>query len=220
MSNQSTILESFIEIDKNSDFPIQNLPYGIFQLLGDDNPRVGVAIGSYILDLAILEEKGVFGNRESKFVFNRRYLNNFMKQGKKFWDEIREKIQYLLNKDTPDLRDNEALKSQVLIPMEKCELLLPIKTTDYTDFYASKDHASNVGTMFRGPENALTDNWLHMPIGYHGRASSIILSGENIKRPSGQLRPPGSDRPYFGPSKRLDYEFEMGVYVGGWKYIK
>lgn len=214
MSIQISKLESFIEIDKNSDFPIQNLPYGIFQLIGEDNPRVGVAIGSYILDLAVLEIQGILGDRESNQVFNKRFLNDFMSKGKKFWDKTREKIQFLLNKEVPDLRDNETLRSQVVISMEKCELLLPVKTIDYTDFYASRDHAFNVGTMFRGPENALMDNWLHIPIGYHGRASSIILSGQKIKRPSSQLRPPGTEIPYFGPSKRLDYEFEMGIYVG------
>ena len=214
MSNHNTNLESFIEVDKDSDFPIQNLPYGIFQLIGENNPRVGVAIGTYILDLAVLEKRGVFGDRVTSPVFNKRYLNKFMEKGKKFWNEIRNKIQFVLSKENPELRDNIALKSEALISMDKCELLLPIKTTDYTDFYASKDHAFNVGTMFRGPENALMDNWLHMPIGYHGRASSIIISGQEIKRPSGQLKPPGSEVPYFGPSKRLDYEFEMGIYVG------
>ena len=134
MSNQNTKLESFIEVEKDSDFPIQNLPYGIFQLIGENNPRVGVAIGTYILDLAVLEKRGVFGERNSALVFNKRYLNDFMEQGKKFWDEIRDKIQFILNKENPELRDNVALRSEALISMEKCELLLPIKTTDYTDF--------------------------------------------------------------------------------------
>ncbi|MHA2099444.1 MAG: fumarylacetoacetase [Candidatus Kariarchaeaceae archaeon] len=210
----SPLLESFIPVPKSSDFPIQNLPYAIFQQKGENNPRVGVAIGDYILDLSVLEENGIIDHDLDFNIFNERYLNKFMEQGKNVWRKIRSQIQQLLSKETADLRDNHVLRSKCLFEMNNCELLLPVKTTDYTDFYASKDHAFNVGSMFRGPENALMDNWLHIPIGYHGRASSIIVSGVNIKRPSGQLRPKGMDVPYFGPSKRLDYEFEMGIYIG------
>ncbi|MCE7736774.1 MAG: fumarylacetoacetase [Candidatus Heimdallarchaeota archaeon] len=207
-------IESFLKVDENSDFPIQNLPYGIFSEKGKNNPRVGVAIGDQILDLSILEKEELLPTNSDVNVFDQKYLNNFMELGRTVWKNVRSEIQRLLNKDTQDLRDNNQLRSKVFFKMQECDLLIPIKTTDFTDFYASRDHAFNVGTMFRGPESALMDNWLHIPIAYHGRASSIIVSGQDIKRPSGQLKPPTMDKPYFGPSKRLDYEFEMGIYIG------
>ncbi|MFV2015790.1 MAG: hypothetical protein ACC656_10200 [Candidatus Heimdallarchaeota archaeon] len=155
--------ESFIKIDKTSDFPIQNLPYGIFQEKGKNNPRVGVAIGDLILDLSILEKQGLIHTNSENPVFDQPYLNKFMELGKETWKIVRSTIQNLLDKDTPDLRDNHQLRLQVFFERKQCDLLVPIQTTDYTDFYASRHHAFNVGSMFRGPENALMDNWLHIP---------------------------------------------------------
>jgi fumarylacetoacetase len=205
-------LRSFIAVDPNSDFPIQNLPYGVFSARGLA-PRVGVAIGDYVLDLWELEQDGRFAFSEIG-VFSSASLNPFMALGPKIWAKTRARISELLRHDHPELRDNDELRKLALVPMRDVRLHMPITVAGYTDFYSSKEHATNVGVMFRGKDNALQPNWLHMPIGYNGRASTVVVSGTQVRRPRGQLKPPSAEAPSFGPCKRLDFELEMGVVVG------
>ncbi len=187
-------LRSFIPVDPASDFPIQNLPYGVFSTAASPTPRVGVAIGDHVLDLWELEQDcrlvvGEFG------VFSAPTLNPFMALGPKVWSQTRARISELLRHDHPELRDNEELRERALVPMAQARLHLPIAVAGYTDFYSSKEHATNVGVMFRGKDNALQPNWLHMPIGYNGRASTVVVSGTKVRRPRGQLKPPSAEVP-------------------------
>ncbi len=209
-------LKSFIKVDKDSYFPIQNLPYGIITTKSNREKRVGVAIGDMVLDLAVLEEKGYFSNLtpDQKKVFSQPSLNQFMALGKNVWQEARKKISELLREENAELRDNSELREQCLFPMSEVELQMPVGIGDYTDFYSSREHATNVGTMFRGKENALMPNWLHLPVAYNGRTSSVILSGTDLHRPKGQIKPNDSENPIYGPSRLLDFELEMGFFVG------
>jgi fumarylacetoacetase len=206
-------LRSFVPVDASSDFPIQNLPYGVFSAQGGFAPRVGVAIGDYVLDLWELEQDGRLDVGELG-VFSAPTLNPFMALGPKVWSRTRARISELLRHDNPELRDNDELRRLALVPMTQAKLHLPIAVAGYTDFYSSKEHATNVGVMFRGKDNALQPNWLHMPIGYNGRASTVVVSGTKVRRPRGQLKPPSAELPSFGPCKRLDFELEMGAVVG------
>ncbi len=202
-------LKSWVEIPVGSDFPIQNLPFGIFktQYL---TAVAGVAIGNHVLDLVYLYEKGFFdGLGLPPGVFNQEYLNPFIGLGRKKCGEVRERISELLQSDNDELQGNVAARELALIPMDEVEMRMPIQVPNYTDFYSSKEHATNVGTMFRDPKNALLPNWKHLPVGYHGRASSIVVSGTTIHRPKGQIKPPDSESPIFGPCKKLDFELEM-----------
>ncbi|MGF6312967.1 fumarylacetoacetase [Bradyrhizobium sp. i1.8.4] len=206
-------LRSFIDVAPTSDFPIQNLPYGVFSSKDGLAPRVGVAIGDYVLDLWELEQDsrldvGPLG------VFSQPSLNAFMALGPKVWSATRARINELLRSDHPELRDNRELRARALVPMADVRLHMPFAVSGYTDFYSSKEHATNVGVMFRGTDNALQPNWLHMPIGYNGRASTVVVSGTKVRRPRGQLKPPTAEVPSFGACKRLDFELEMGVVVG------
>ncbi|MFB9265983.1 fumarylacetoacetase [Bradyrhizobium erythrophlei] len=206
-------LRSFIDVAPTSDFPIQNLPYGVFSSKDGLAPRVGVAIGDYVLDLWELEQDsrldvGPLG------VFSQPSLNPFMALGPKVWSKTRARISELLRHDNPELRDNKELCARALVPMADVKLHMPFTVSGYTDFYSSKEHATNVGVMFRGKDNALQPNWLHMPIGYNGRASTVVVSGTMVRRPRGQLKPPTAEVPSFGPCERLDFELEMGVVVG------
>ncbi|MFW9779158.1 MAG: fumarylacetoacetase [Candidatus Heimdallarchaeota archaeon] len=208
-------LRSFISVPVDSHFPIQNLPYGVFQV-GEHPPRVGVAIGDLVLDLAEIDRLGYFHNTvlENSHAFDQPFLNKFMSLGREAWTEARITISKILNVENHVLRDDFRLRKRVLIPQEKVNLLLPVQIVDYTDFYSSKHHAYNVGVMFRGKENALQPNWLHLPVGYHGRASSVVISGTPLHRPQGQLKSDEEDNPKLGPSKLLDYELEMGFFIG------
>jgi fumarylacetoacetase len=206
-------LRSFIDVDLASDFPIQNLPYGVFSARDGLAPRVGVAIGDYVLDLWQLQQDCRF-DLEDDGVFSASSLNAFMALGPKVWSKTRARISELLRHDHPELRDNDELRKRVLVPMADVKLHMPIVVSGYTDFYSSKEHATNVGVMFRGKDNALQPNWLHMPIGYNGRASTVVVSGTSVRRPRGQLKPPTVEAPTFGPCRRLDFELEMGVVVG------
>jgi fumarylacetoacetase len=206
-------LRSFIEVDSTSDFPIQNLPYGVFSSKDGLAPRVGVAIGDYVLDLWELEQDGRLDVGDLG-VFAAPTLHAFMALGPKVWSRTRARVSELLRHDYPELRDNDELRRNALVPMADVKLHLPITVAGYTDFYSSKEHATNVGVMFRGKDNALQPNWLHMPIGYNGRASTVVVSGTQVRRPRGQLKPPNADLPSFGPCKRLDFELEMGAVVG------
>ncbi len=208
-------LKSFIKTDPESHFPIQNLPYGVFRPRQGGPARIGTAIGSYVLDLAVLEEQGLFDEILPKRnrLFSRGSLNGFMAQGKNVWRSVRELISHLLTADTPTLRDNNELRGQALFPLGEIEMLLPAEIGDYTDFYSSREHATNVGIMFRGKDNALMPNWLHLPVAYHGRASSIVVSGRDVRRPVGQIKPDDGP-PFLGPSRLLDFELEVGFFTG------
>ena len=206
-------LRSFIPVDPTSDFPIQNLPYGVFSAKDGLAPRIGVAIGDYVLDVWQLAQDCRIDVVEPA-VFAAPTLNPFMALGPNVWSRTRARLSELLRHDHPELRDNEKLRQRALVPMADVKLHLPIAVSGYTDFYSSKEHATNVGVMFRGKDNALQPNWLHMPIGYNGRASTVVVSGTKVRRPRGQLKPPNAELPSFGPCKRLDFELEMGVVVG------
>lgn len=205
--------KSWVEVPNQSDFPLQNLPFGIFKT-AQLSPRVGVALGNQIIDLKTLFVLGYLENLPFTLSdFDTNYLNDVMSKGKKATSELRLRIYKLFKSDFPDLRDNEHHVKQVLVNQSDAEMLLPVRIGDYTDFYSSEQHAYNVGCLFRDPENALLENWKHIPVGYHGRASSIIPSGQAIHRPKGQMKPKGSDKPVFGPSRRLDYELEVVFYT-------
>jgi fumarylacetoacetase len=206
-------LRSFIDVSPTSDFPIQNLPYGVFSTAALPAPRVGVAIGEFVLDLWELAQDCRIDVVEPG-VFAAPTLNSFMALGPKVWSATRARLSELLRHDHPELRDNPHLRQRALVPMAHAKLHLPIAVAGYTDFYSSREHATNVGVMFRGKDNALQPNWLHMPIGYNGRASTVVVSGTKVKRPRGQLKPPSAEAPSFGPCKRLDFELEMGVVIG------
>ena len=179
-------LHSWIEIAPNSDFPIQNLPFGIFQTATKD-PRIGVAIGDYILDLYAVAQHNLFELLDiDPAVFHRPYLNDFISLGKSQWRAVRNRVSELLRNDNEEISCNSRLMHECLVKMSQAQMLMPVKVSNYTDFYSSIEHATNVGSMFRDPKNALLPNWKHLPIGYHGRASSIVVSGTNIRRPNGQ----------------------------------
>jgi fumarylacetoacetase len=197
----------------DSHFPLNNLPYGVFSA-GDSEPRCGVAIGDMILDLSLLEEEGVIVIGDEP-VFDLPFWNEFMELGTDAWAALRVRLTDLLAEGGDEaISANADLKSRALIAQTTADMHLPIVVTEYTDFYAGRHHATNVGTMFRGAENALPPNWLHIPIGYNGRASTVVVSGTDVVRPLGQLKPPTEEIPYFGPCKRLDIELEMGAIVG------
>ncbi|MGI9434412.1 MAG: fumarylacetoacetase [Geminicoccaceae bacterium] len=194
-------------------FPLNNLPYGVFST-GDEQPRCGVAIGDMILDVALLEQEGLI-ELSDELVLDLPFWNTVMELGPDKWAALRARLTDLLAEGDDDaLSGNSDLLARALVPMNRATLYLPIMVAEYTDFYAGRHHATNVGTMFRGPENALPPNWLHIPIGYNGRASSVVVSGTDIRRPWGQLKGPNDDAPRFAPSRRFDIELEMGAIVG------
>ena len=199
--------------DPNCGFPIQNLPYGVFSVDGGDR-RTGVAIGDRILDLTRLEADGVLQPSANGTVLDDGTLNAFMALGSDVWHATRVALFDLLHVDTGRLRDDASLREAAFVALADADLHLPIFVRSYTDFYASIEHATNVGTMFRGPENALPPNWMHIPIGYNGRASSVVVSGTPVHRPWGQLKGPNDEVPRFAPSERFDIELELGAIVG------
>ncbi|CAH1789181.1 unnamed protein product [Owenia fusiformis] len=206
---------SFIHVSPDSHFPIQNLPYGVFSTEDDPSPRVGVAIGDKVLDLAMVRHffEGPI-MREHQDVFEQPQLNELMALGYEAWKETRQTIEKFLSPDDPELRSNHELMLKAFIPQNKVTMHLPAKIGDYTDFYSSLEHATNVGTMFRGKDNALMPNWKHLPVGYHGRASSVVVSGTPIRRPCGQMKPDETQPPVFGPCKLMDLELEMAFFTG------
>jgi len=209
-------LRSFIDVPAGSDFPIQNLPYGVFRPAAGALPRIGVAIGEQVLDLSALAERGLLTGSAlgDGSAFRKPTLNAFMALGRPAWREARQALTRLLRHDEPTLRDDSGLRDAAFHPMASVEMLLPAAIGDYTDFYSSREHATNVGVMFRGPDNALQPNWLHLPVGYHGRASSVVVSGTDIRRPMGQTKADEAANPSFGPSRLMDFELEMGFFVG------
>ena len=203
-------LKSWIEVPENSDFPIQNLPFGVYST-SSKTKRVGVAIGDQILDLSKLLELSYLDSLSfCEHCFSNEYLNRMMGHGKSEIRDLRNRISELLNVKNPELSQNKEAVAKVLDLQIESEMHLPVKIGDYTDFYSSEQHAFNVGSMFRDPDNALLPNWKHIPVAYHGRSSSIIPSGQDVIRPKGQQKLDNQENPIFGPSKLLDFELEMG----------
>lgn len=201
--------KTWIDVPENSDFPIQNIPFGVF-ITTDDEITTGTRIGNTAIDLNDLQQLGYFeGIDLPDDTFLQDTLNDFISLGKSIWRQVRGRLAEIFDEANPKLRDNEAHKREVLYPINAVQMLMPVFVQDYTDFYSSKEHATNLGTMFRDKDNPLLENWLHIPVGYHGRSSSIVISGENIHRPKGQTKAPDADAPTFGPSKRMDFELEM-----------
>ncbi|KAI3928508.1 hypothetical protein MKW98_024109 [Papaver atlanticum] len=209
-------MKSFVEVDADSHFPLENLPFGVFKPSGEELPRPGVAIGDFVLDLSVITSAGLFNgqNLNNSDCFFQPSLNKFLAMGRPAWKEARSTIQKLLSADESTLRDNASLREKAILPMNKVQMLLPTVIGDYTDFFSSLHHAKNCGTIFRGPENPIVPQWFHLPIAYHGRASSIVVSGTDIIRPRGQGHPAPNSPPYFGPSRKLDFELEMAAVVG------
>ncbi len=200
---------SWLYVNKYSDFPIQNIPFGVF-LTKDDIITIGTRIGDTAIDLGALHQLGYFeGIPLTDDIFLQDSLNDFIADGRKTWRAVRNRIAEIFDKNNDTLKNNTAHKETICFRLDEIEMKMPVLVGDYTDFYASKEHATNVGTMFRGAENALMPNWLHMPVGYHGRSSSIVTTHTPIHRPQGQTLPEGADKPVFGPSKLVDFELEM-----------
>ncbi len=205
-------ITSWVTVSKDSDFPIQNIPFGI-AMPPEKGPRVATIIGDQVVDLLTAYDLGLFeGVAIKREVLAERYINDLMALGKNACRAVRNRISVFMRSD--DTLGAKSHADRLLHKVSDCELLLPVKVGDYTDFYSSKEHATNVGTMFRDPENALLPNWKHLPVGYHGRASSIVVSGTPVHRPVGQTMPPDADQPVFGPCKLMDFELEMGFVVG------
>jgi fumarylacetoacetase len=205
-------IESWVEVAKNSEFPIQNLPFGIANIK-DKGTLVVSRIGDFVINMSTLAEHGFFDDLGiNLLVFEKNTLNDFISSGKEKTAKVRDRLSAILDTDFDDW-DASELMDHFLVPIDEVEMMMPIQIGDYTDFYSSIDHATNVGTMFRDPDNALLPNWKHLPVGYHGRSSSIMVSGTPTIRPNGQQKP-NDGPPVFGPSKLLDFELEMGFVVG------
>jgi len=204
---------SWIKIDSNSDFSIYNIPFGIY---GDASVkhRVCSAIGDYIIDLAELAKNGYLNNFVNPEIFESKFLNDFIALGKGTTTKVRERIMDLFSTENKELQSNSAHQQLILKKQSDVCMLLPVQVGDYTDFYSSIDHATNIGKMIRDPENALMPNWKHIPVGYHGRASSIQVSGHSLYRPKGQQKPADAPVPVYGPCKLLDFELETGFIIG------
>jgi len=201
--------KSWLNVSKDSDFPIQNIPFGVF-LTKDNIMTIGTRIGDYAIDLSALHQLGYFKDIElTDDVFLQDRLNDFIAHGRGIWRQVRNRIADLFDVENTKLQNKKKQRKQVIYNVADIEMHLPVNVGDYTDFYSSKEHATNVGTMFRDPNNALLPNWLHIPVGYHGRSSSIVPTGKAIHRPYGQLKPAGAEKPIFGPSKLVDFELEM-----------
>ena len=200
--------KSWINVPENCDFPIQNIPFGVF-ITKEDVITIGTRIGNCAIDMGALQQLGYFEGIElTDDMFMQDTLNDFISDGKKTWRLVRNRLAELFDENNPKLRDNKEHREVVIFKVEDIEMLLPVQIGDYTDFYSSKEHATNVGKMFRDPENALLPNWLHIPVGYHGRSSTIVPSGIPVHRPYGQTLPNGETTPVFGPSRLVDFELE------------
>jgi fumarylacetoacetase len=209
-------VRSFIEAAPESHFPLQNLPYGVFSPTPRSGRRVCTRVGDTIVDLAAIEDAGLLQDAGlPRGIFSHPVLNPLMDVDAERRRLVRRLIHGLLRADEPTLRDDPVLRGRVLLPASGVVMHLPVLTRDYTDFYSSREHATNVGIMFRGKDNALMPNWLHLPVGYHGRASSIVVSGTPVVRPHGQTLPADGQPPVFGPCRLMDFELEMGFFIGG-----
>ena len=208
-------LKSWLEVPEGSDFPIQNIPFGIIRPEGE-TPRPAVRIGDTAIDLSVLSSKGYFSDLDLKDtkVFQSPVLNDFIALGKPVWRAVRQRISELFSDENEKLKNDLDTVGELLHQVKNVEVLLPVAVGDYTDFYSSIEHATNVGIMFRDPANALLPNWKHIPVGYHGRSSSIVVSGAEIHRPTGQTKADDADKPTFGPSRLFDFELEMAFITG------
>ena len=203
-------MKSWLKVSSKSDFSIYNLPFGIFST-NKKNKRIGVAIGDHVIDLHACNSLDLFKDLHiESHVFKNSFLNNFIELGKEITSKVREILQSELTNDNSLIKHN----SNCIIPIDSVEMHLPVNIGDYTDFYSSIEHASNIGSMSRDPSKPLLPNWKHLPVGYHGRASSIIVSGKNIHRPKGQIMPLDSETPIYSSSNRVDFELEMGYIIG------
>ena len=201
--------KTWLKIPKGTDFPIQNIPFGVF-LTRDDVITIGTRIGDYAIDLGALHQLGYFEDIPlTDDIFLQDTLNDFIADGRKTWRAVRNKIAEIFDVKHKALQENKEHQKVILFTLNEVEMQLPVQVGDYTDFYSSEEHARNVGEMFRGADKALMPNWLHIPVAYHGRSSSIIPSGIPIRRPQGQKLPNEHDTPIFGPSRNLDFELEM-----------
>ena len=203
-------LKSWLEVPANSDFPIQNIPFGIFKY-EDDEPRTATRIGDHVIDLSALADFGYFDKLgiEDLSVFYQPVLNDIFAFGKPMMRKVRNRLSDLFEAGNEELKNDHEARNNAIFKIEEVKMMMPVQVGDYTDFYSSEEHATNVGTMFRDPDNALLPNWKHIPVGYHGRSSSIVVSETNIHRPKGQTLPPDTDKPVFGPTKLMDFELEM-----------
>ena len=200
--------KSWLEVSSDSDFPIQNIPFGVF-LTKENIVTVGTRIGDFAIDLGALQQLNYFEGIElTDDMFMQDTLNDFISDGQKTWRLVRNRIADIFDEKNSKLRDNAKDKDIIIFRMEDVEMQLPVLIGDYTDFYSSKEHATNVGKMFRDPENALLPNWLHIPVGYHGRSCTIVPSGIPVHRPMGQMLPNGETSPVFGSSRSVDFELE------------
>ena len=209
------MVEAWIEIKPDSDFSIYNIPFGIYSSDGNE-PRPATRLGDKVVDLSVLADFGYFDDLDidDLTVFYRPYLNDLIDLGKPLTSKIRDRIIALFTSGNDDLKGNTDACEFALIEADRATMHMPVKVGNYTDFYASEQHAFNVGVMFRDPKNALLPNWKHIPVGYHGRASSIVISGTPIHRPKGQTKADDQEFPVFGPSKQVDFELEMGFVIG------
>jgi fumarylacetoacetase len=206
-------MSSWIDIAADSDFSLDNIPFGIYRQSG--KTAAATRIGDKVIDLNVLQKAGLFaGINLTDDIFSTTVLNDFIVLGKPITSATRKRVQELFRADNGELRDAESVRVDAIRNVEDVEMLMPVRVGDYTDFYSSKEHATNVGTMFRDPNNALLPNWLHIPVGYHGRASSIVVSGTPLHRPKGQTKADDAEMPTFGPTRLLDFELEMAFIVG------
>lgn len=214
LASNNPKLTSWVNVAPNSDFPIQNIPFGVFRT-ADKSARVGTRIGDYVFDLAAATQFDYFDDIHfDKTVFSQSTLNAFIACGKPVWQAVRQRISNLLAGDAVNYsKIGQFEEDNLFFPISKVEMLMPLQIPNYTDFYSSIEHATNVGTMFR-PDNPLLPNWKHLPVGYHGRASSITVSGTNVTRPKGQFKLPDAETPIFGATRQLDFELEMGFVIG------
>lgn len=208
-------LKTWLEVPAGSDFPIQNIPFGIFSTKGTQ-PRAATRIGDTVIDLAILAEEGYFNDLgiDDLRVFSKPYLNDLIACGRPVWRALRDQISELFEARSHEIQENSQMITRMLIPTDQATMHMPVKVGNYTDFYSNIEHAINVGKMFRDPANALLPNWRHIPVGYHGRASSIVVSGTMVHRPKGQTKADDAAFPAFGPTRQLDFELEMAFITG------
>ena len=207
-------LESFLPVSQQSDFPIQNIPFGAGTWTSGEDVCL-TRIGDTVINLSLLEKNSFFkdcGLKENTFGHNT--LNPFLSHDKATWRAIRNRIAEIFSKENKEFERNVDLRNTIECHISKISVGMPVNIGDYTDFYASKEHATNVGSMFRDPKNALLPNWSHLPVGYHGRSSTIFPSGKDIYRPNGQSKAPSDENPTFGPSKKIDFELEVGFITG------
>ena len=212
-TNDPTLV-SWVKSAQGSDFPIQNLPWGIFSTEGDERRRAGVRVGDRVLDIDALQSAGLLDPRLPAGIFATGTLNAFIALGRDTWSATRARLSELLRDGVSTLADDPVLHARALVPVDAAEMHLAVAVGGYTDFYSSREHATNVGRMFRPDAEPLLPNWLTIPIGYNGRASTVVVSGTPVRRPLGQMKPPTASAPSFGPCKKLDFELEMAAVVG------